>query len=133
MRYDQRWRGLLQEDLPIEVHLVLAASTRVPDLVVSASRCVDLPALRLLFTKLDETSGYGGIFETSHRTGVPLSYWGVGQRVPDDLMAAHVDRLGDLLLGGRVRSPGNTSHRPWDQQIVPEPTSGTRAFQTDRS
>ncbi len=130
---DQRWRGLLQEDLPIEVHLVLAASTRVPDLVVSASRCVDLPALRLLFTKLDETSGYGGIFETSHRTGVPLSYWGVGQRVPDDLMAAHVDRLGDLLLGGRVRSPGNTSHRPWDQQIVPEPTSGTRAFQTDRS
>ena len=101
----QRWRGLLNGACPMEVHLVLAAGTRVPDLVVSTSQCVDLPSLRLLFTKLDETTGYGGIFEATHRTGVPLSYWGTGQRVPDDLVQARVDRLGDLLLGGQVRTP----------------------------
>ncbi len=103
---DQRWRGVVSLGVPLETHLVMAAGTRVPDLVAMASNCIDLPALRLLFTKLDETRGYGGIFETTHRTAVPLSYWGTGQRVPDDLVQAHVDRLGDLLLGGSLRAPG---------------------------
>ncbi|MFO0730050.1 MAG: hypothetical protein U0361_03460 [Nitrospiraceae bacterium] len=103
---DQRWRGVIGLGYPLEIHLVMSAGTRVPDLVAMASNCIDLPALRLLFTKLDETRGYGGIFETTHRTGLPLSYWGIGQRVPDDLVQAHVDRLGDLLLGGSLRAPG---------------------------
>ncbi len=114
----QRWRGLLNGPYPMEVHLVLAAGTRVPDLVVSTSQCVDVPALRLLFTKLDETTGYGGIFEATHRTGVPLSYWGTGQRVPDDLVQAQVDRLGDLLLGGQVRTAVLGSNQSWDRQAA---------------
>lgn len=119
----QRWRGLVTGDCPMEAHLVLTAGTRVPDLVVSASQCMDVPSLRLLFTKLDETAGYGGIFEAAHRTGVPLSYWGTGQRVPDDLVQAQVDRLGDLLLGGQVRTPMLGASQSWDRQgthaIVP--------------
>jgi len=119
----QRWRGLLSGVAAIEAHLVLAAGTRVPDLMVSINGCVDVPSLRLLFTKLDETSGYGGIFEAAHRTGVPLSYWGSGQRVPDDLMPAQVDRLGDLLLGGQVNVPKPSAHRAWprheEQAILP--------------
>ncbi|MEP7150916.1 MAG: flagellar biosynthesis protein FlhF [Nitrospira sp.] len=114
----QRWRGLLNGASPMEVHLVLAAGTRVPDLVVTTSQCVDVPSLRLLFTKLDETTGYGGIFEATHRTGVPLSYWGTGQRVPDDLMPAHVDRLGDLLLGGQVRTPMLGATQAWNRQAT---------------
>ena len=114
----QRWRGLLNGAFPMEVHLVLAAGTRVPDLIVSTSQCVDVPSLRLLFTKLDETTGYGGIFEATHRTGVPLSYWGTGQRVPDDLVQAHVDRLGDLLLGGQVRRPMLGVNHSWDRQAA---------------
>lgn len=114
----QRWRGLLNGAYPLEVHLVLAAGTRVPDLVVSTSQCVDVPSLRLLFTKLDETTGYGGIFEATHRTGIPLSYWGTGQRVPDDLVQAQVDRLGDLLLGGQVRTPVLGSNPAWERQAT---------------
>jgi flagellar biosynthesis protein FlhF len=117
----QRWRGLLNGPFPMDVHLVLAAGTRVPDLVVSTSQCMDVPSLRLLFTKLDETTGYGGIFEATHRTGVPLSYWGTGQRVPDDLVQAHVDRLGDLLLGGQVRTPLPGAKPSWDRQAVQAP------------
>lgn len=114
----QRWRGLLNGASSMEVHLVLAAGTRVPDLVVTTSQCVDVPSLRLLFTKLDETTGYGGIFEATHRTGVPLSYWGTGQRVPDDLVPAHVDRLGDLLLGGQVRTPMLGAVQAWNRQAT---------------
>ena len=120
----QRWRGLLDAPRPMEAHLVLAAGTRVPDLIVSASQCADVPSLRLLFTKLDETTGYGGIFETSHRTGVPLSYWGTGQRVPDDLVQAHVDRLGDLLLGGQVKAPMFGASQLSDRQAAQPPRPG---------
>ena len=123
----QRWRGLVNGALPMEVHLVMAAGTRVPDIVVSTSQCVDVPSLRLLFTKLDETTGYGGIFEATHRTGIPLSYWGTGQRVPDDLVQAQVNRLGDLLLGGQVRTPGEQNGQPWIRQAPPAvvPASNT--------
>lgn len=124
----QRWRGLLNRGLPLEVHLVLAAGTRVPDLVVSTSQCVDVPSLRLLFTKLDETTGYGGIFETTHRTGIPLSYWGTGQRVPDDLVQAQVTRLGDLLLGGQVRTPGCGTKAAWDSQASSTVVPGNRTY-----
>ncbi|MBA5872580.1 MAG: flagellar biosynthesis protein FlhF [Nitrospira sp. CR2.1] len=124
----QRWRGLLNRGLPLEVHLVLAAGTRVPDLVVSTSQCVDVPSLRLLFTKLDETTGYGGIFETTHRTGIPLSYWGTGQRVPDDLVQAQVARLGDLLLGGQVRTPGGGTKTAWDSQASSTVAPGNKTF-----
>lgn len=124
----QRWRGLLNRGLPLEVHLVLAAGTRVPDLVVSTSQCVDVPSLRLLFTKLDETTGYGGIFETTHRTGIPLSYWGTGQRVPDDLVQAQVTRLGDLLLGGQVRTPGGGTNTAWDSQASSTVVSGNKTY-----
>ena len=123
----QRWRGLLNGAYPLEVHLVLAAGTRVPDLVVSTSQCVDVPSLRLLFTKLDETTGYGGIFEATHRTGIPLSYWGTGQRVPDDLVQAQVDRLGDLLLGGQVRTPVLGSNSAWERQATHTFVPGIKA------
>ena len=122
----QRWRGLFSGTRPMDVHLVLAAGTRVPDLIVSASQCADVPSLRLLFTKLDETTGYGGIFEASHRTGVPLSYWGTGQRVPDDLIQAHVDRLGDLLLGGQVKAPMLGMNQLGDRQAAPSTMSGLK-------
>ena len=124
----QRWRGLLNGASPMEVHLVLAAGTRVPDLVVTTSQCVDVPSLRLLFTKLDETTGYGGIFEATHRTGVPLSYWGTGQRVPDDLVQAQVDRLGDLLLGGQVRTPMLGSNQSWDRQSAHAIVPGIKTY-----
>ncbi len=124
----QRWRGLVNGDHAMEVHLVLAAGTRVPDIVVSTSQCVDVPSLRLLFTKLDETTGYGGIFEATHRTGIPLSYWGTGQRVPDDLVQAHVNRLGDLLLGGQVRTQGAGAGLSWDRQTTPAVVPGSKTY-----
>ncbi|NGZ59555.1 MAG: hypothetical protein CV081_03490, partial [Nitrospira sp. LK265] len=56
-----------------------------------------LPQLRLLFTKLDETESFGTIFEVMHQTGVPLSYWSIGRRVPGDIEVASSDRLATLL------------------------------------
>jgi flagellar biosynthesis protein FlhF len=104
-RHEHPWRdwtaltGLAHQ---LEVHLVLSATTRIQDIEAAIKRCADAPSLRLLFTKLDETAGYGSIFEAAHHCGIPLSYWGTGPRVPEDLTLAMPDRLIDLVLGATV-------------------------------
>jgi flagellar biosynthesis protein FlhF len=88
----------------IETHLVLSATTRMQDLRRTMARYTACAPSRLLFTKLDETEEYGNLFELAYQTALPLSYWSIGQRVPDDFEPAESTRLADLLLDrGSVR------------------------------
>ncbi|MBX3331936.1 MAG: hypothetical protein KF722_16135 [Nitrospira sp.] len=91
-------RRLLPEEA-VTTHLVLSASTREQELCRITKCLVDLPHLRLLFTKLDETKSFGTIFEVAHQTGVPLSYWSIGRRVPGDIEVASSERLAAFLTG----------------------------------
>jgi flagellar biosynthesis protein FlhF len=91
----------------IDTHLVLPASMKAADL----SRMVDafevLRPRHLLFTKLDETRSYGPIFSEAARSGKPLSFFAAGQRIPEDLEAASLERVLELVLpgaAGRARS-----------------------------
>jgi flagellar biosynthesis protein FlhF len=95
-------KGLLNLDHRVETHLVLSAPTRQRDLLDAVGRFSDIPLHRLLFTKLDETSSYGAILAVGQKTRLPLSYLGIGQEVPDDLMLAQPERLADLVLGGAL-------------------------------
>jgi flagellar biosynthesis protein FlhF len=85
----------------VTTHLVFPASTREQELCRIARRLSDLPQLRLLFTKLDETESFGAIFEVAHQTGLPLSYWSIGRRVPGDIEVASSERLAALLTAER--------------------------------
>lgn len=101
-------KELVTTGRPLETHLVLSATTRERDLLSTLARYAGLPINRLLFTKLDETTGFGGIFETMLQTGLPLSYFSTGQRVPEDLEVASPERLADLLLGLPLKPLGHT-------------------------
>ena len=46
-----------------------------------------------MFTKLDETKTYGNVFSLLIETKKPVSYFSIGQEVPDDLMEAGADYL----------------------------------------
>jgi flagellar biosynthesis protein FlhF len=109
-------RQLLPKDA-VTTHLVLSASTREQELCRITRRLGDLPQLRLLFTKLDETESFGTIFEVAHRTGVPLSYWSIGRRVPGDIEVASSKRLAAFLTAERSahsQVPVNRSGRSSD-------------------
>jgi flagellar biosynthesis protein FlhF len=93
-------RRLLPKEA-VTTHVVLPASTREQELCRITRRLSDLSQLRLLFTKLDETESFGTIFEVAHQTGVPLSYWSIGRRVPGDIEVASSERLAELLTGER--------------------------------
>ena len=53
---------------------------------------------RLLFTKLDETTTKGIIWSEGVRTGLPLSFFTNGQRIPEDLEEASKAELLNAIL-----------------------------------
>lgn len=100
---------LLSADQAMDIHLVVPASMREQDLLRTYDRVKDLPWLRVLFTKLDETAAFGTLFELTHQTGVSLSYWSAGQRVPEDLETATPERLAAMLLAQRYMAPDHST------------------------
>ena len=56
--------------------------------------------MKMMFTKLDETMGFGNIFSLAYETKKPISYFSIGQEVPEDLVCASGDFLVNCLLNG---------------------------------
>jgi len=90
----------------VDVVLVLPSSIKYEDLAVTYEKFSSLGIDSLMFTKLDETIGFGNIFSLAYETKKPISYFSVGQEVPEDLIVATNDFLIECLLHGFDRSKG---------------------------
>ncbi|MCK9473576.1 flagellar biosynthesis protein FlhF [Sulfurimonas sp.] len=88
----------------IDVVLVMPSSIKYEDLKITYDNFATLNVDTLMFTKLDETRGFGNIFSLSYETKKPISYFSVGQEVPEDLVCASSDFLVECLLNGFNRS-----------------------------
>jgi flagellar biosynthesis protein FlhF len=84
-----------------EVFLVLSASTKYKDLKKIADTYKGIADYKLIFTKLDETSTLGNIYNIKIYTGASLSYTTCGQNVPDDIDYFNPQATVKQLLGGR--------------------------------
>jgi flagellar biosynthesis protein FlhF len=91
--------------LSLETYLVLSATAKEKDTMDVIRRYKDRRVDRLLFTKLDETTTYGGILNAAIASGKPLSYFAIGQRVPEDIEAARPEKVADLIFLG-MRAEG---------------------------
>jgi len=83
---------------PDEVHLVLSATSKEEDLLLAIEKYRGLNIKSLLFTKLDETEILGPIINISQKLKKPLSYFGTGQNVPEDIESANMKKLSDFIL-----------------------------------
>lgn len=83
-----------------EIYLVLSATTKYKDLVKITEMYSSIAKYNLIFTKLDETSGIGNIFNIKMLTGASLSYTTFGQSVPDDISKINPQAVAKQLLGG---------------------------------
>jgi flagellar biosynthesis protein FlhF len=83
-----------------EVFLVLSASTKYRDLKNIADTYKGIADYKLIFTKLDETSTLGNIYNIKLYTGATLSYTTFGQNVPDDIDYFNPQSTVKHLLGG---------------------------------
>ncbi len=91
-------------DYNVDVVLVMPSSIKYEDLKVTYDNFSTLGVDTLMFTKLDETMGFGNIFSLAYETKKPISYFSVGQEVPEDLVCASSDFLIECLLNGFNRS-----------------------------
>lgn len=88
----------------VDVVLVMPSSIKYEDLKATYDNFSTLGVDTLVFTKLDETRGFGNIFSLAYETKKPISYFSVGQEVPEDLVCANSDFLIECLLHGFNRS-----------------------------
>ena len=93
MEEAQELAGFLAQHSSIEVHLAAPASMRAADLGSIIDRYEVFAPAKLIFTRMDETSAWGGAVSESVRTGKPISFLSTGQQVPEDLEPATADRL----------------------------------------
>lgn len=83
-----------------DVYLVLSATTKYKDLIKITECYHEFIDYGLIFTKLDETSCVGNIYNIKLLTDAPLSYITYGQNVPDDIMQINPQDIAKQMLGG---------------------------------
>jgi flagellar biosynthesis protein FlhF len=82
----------------IDVHVVLTATTGRNDMEKAANRFAAFRPAASIFTKLDETDSFGGLFCEAVRTTTPVSYFCDGQLIPENIEPAGADRLTESLV-----------------------------------
>ena len=102
-------RSLLEVAQPQEVHLLISANTALEDVRDVVTHFSILNPTAMLFTKLDETQRYGSLFCLTAEAGLPLSYFSLGQNVPDDIMPASPGTVAKLVIEGGDGSGGTSS------------------------
>jgi flagellar biosynthesis protein FlhF len=90
-------KALYEAFSPDTVHLVMAANIKYRDMLNVIDRMGVVPLSALIFTKLDETASYGTILNVMRDFGLPVSFFTVGQNVPNDIEVARGDRFVELL------------------------------------
>jgi len=86
---------------PTETHLVLAATARDSEHYEWIHRFSSTGVTRptgIIVTKLDEATIYGGLYNVSQRSKLPLLYFTTGQKVPEDVEPASGERLVALVM-----------------------------------
>ena len=96
----------------IDTHLVLPAFMRSADMTRVIEQYAAFAPRKLLFTRIDETACYADMIQEAARHSLPVSFFGTGQQIPDDLEAADPAAINSLLRG---------------QSLVPVQTKGAAA------
>lgn len=86
------------EELPIEKILVLPANVKQSDLLDIYTNYSRLNIDYLTFTKLDETKSFGNLISFAHKTKKSITYFSIGQNVPDDLIVSDSSYLIDCFM-----------------------------------
>lgn len=83
---------------PNEIFLVLSGTSKYNDLLDIMAVYSDFNISRLIFTKLDETSSYGPIYNIACKSKIPIAYFTNGQNIPDDIEVADHLKLVQLMM-----------------------------------
>ncbi|PTB83985.1 flagellar biosynthesis protein FlhF [Sulfurovum lithotrophicum] len=91
----------VQSDIPrkIEVNLVLSATVKYEDMNDIYNNFSFLNLHSVIISKFDETKHLGTLLNFMLLYKVPMSYFSIGQEVPDDLLVASKEYLLERFIG----------------------------------
>ncbi len=92
-------KQLVDAACPDHIYLVLSLASGANALRAAAERFAAIQPTSLVFTKLDEATGCGGLLSASRDIGLPVSYFTTGQEVPRDIEPANPCRAARLIVG----------------------------------
>ncbi|MGC9949786.1 MAG: hypothetical protein ABSF64_25740 [Bryobacteraceae bacterium] len=82
----------------IDTHLVLTACTQASVLRKLVDAHLVYRPSKLLFTRLDDVESLAPVFCEAVQRQMPLSYFSIGQLIPEDLEAANKERVTESLV-----------------------------------
>jgi flagellar biosynthesis protein FlhF len=91
----------VQSDIPkkIEVNLVLSATVKYEDMDDIYKNFSFLDLNSVIISKFDETRHLGTLLNFMLLYNIPMSYYSIGQEVPDDLLLASKEYLLERFIG----------------------------------
>lgn len=92
-------QSLLTASDQSETYLVLSLTSKSSDMLEITDHFSKFGLDKVIFTKMDETGGYGPLFNLLESYPLKLSYMTNGQNVPDDLLMPDTEMLSGMLLG----------------------------------
>jgi flagellar biosynthesis protein FlhF len=90
--------ALLASISPAEVHLLISAATKDKDMMRLCDVYAPCQINRLIFTKIDETSGFGNLLNLLDTKKMPLAYMTNGQQIPEHISSATSEIIPNLLF-----------------------------------
>lgn len=95
----KKLKGLMDLLNPDDIHVVISAATKNKDLADILNNYRELYYNKIIITKFDETKSYGVVLNALNIGKCKLSYFTMGQNVPDDIELASADKIAKLILG----------------------------------
>lgn len=92
-------RSFIEKVNTENIYLVQSCTTKNKDIKHICKSFEILNYKKIIITKLDETTSYGGILNIMHYSKKPLSFITVGQNVPDDIKQCSKEEICKLILG----------------------------------
>ncbi|MGM8214486.1 flagellar biosynthesis protein FlhF [Bacillaceae bacterium W0354] len=98
-QYINQFKQMIDLTEDDEVYCVLSLTSKEADLQDILNRFEDIPINRVIFTKADETTQYGYIYNLWKKFQFNFSYITFGQNVPDDIQRLTPELTVNLLVG----------------------------------
>jgi flagellar biosynthesis protein FlhF len=91
--------NMKSSSMPFDFHLCLSITDKEQqmDAAIRAFSVIGLNSI--VFSKLDESWSFGEIYNLSKKWGLPLSFFAIGQDIPDDIERATRERVIEKLFG----------------------------------
>lgn len=98
VKYVDDLTKLVDFTLDMESFLVLSMTSKEQDMRIIIEQFKSFPIEKIIFTKLDETSSIGPLFNLMNDYSIGTAYFTDGQEVPEDITEASSGKLLELLM-----------------------------------